>query len=222
MKYYGTISDPKDMVTKEYVDSHSGGGLSIDDIYPIGSIYMSVNSTSPSTLFPGTYWEQISDTFLLAAGTNHAAGTTGGAETVTLTAAESGVPAHDHGATGLTVTGGATTGGAQSGGAWGFRSSALLPRTGATGLVGVQSNVTLSNSTTTRYSISNNSYTSAKTSGSIEDTVNHAGHTHNLAAHTHTVGGTTADNTAQNASAAHENMPPYLAVYVWKRVAPPG
>lgn len=26
MKYYGTISDPKDMVTKEYVDNHSGGG----------------------------------------------------------------------------------------------------------------------------------------------------------------------------------------------------
>ena len=25
MKYYGTISDPKDMVTKEYVDSQSGG-----------------------------------------------------------------------------------------------------------------------------------------------------------------------------------------------------
>lgn len=221
MKYYGTISDPKDLVTKEYVDGQGGGGLTVDDIYPIGSIYMSVNSTSPSTLFPGTYWEQISDTFLLAAGTNHAAGTTGGSETVTLTSAQSGVPAHDHGATGLTVTGGATTNaGTSSDAAWGFRSSALLPRTGASGLVGVQTGVTVSKSSTQRYSISSNSYTTAKSTGTIDDTVNFAAHSHKLVAHSHTVGGTTADNTAQNASSAHENMPPYLAVYVWKRVAP--
>ena len=220
MKYYGTISDPKDMVTKEYVDSHSGGGLSIDDVYPVGSIYMSVNSTDPSTLFSGTTWTRIQDTFLLAAGTNHSAGSTGGAETVTLTSAQSGVPAHDHGATGLTVTGGATTNaGTSSDAAWGFRSSALLPRTGATGLVGTQTGVTLSKSSTQRYSISNNNYTTAKTTGTIEDTVNFAAHSHKLVAHSHTVGGTTADNTAQNASSAHENMPPYLAVYMWQRTA---
>lgn len=34
--------------------------------WPIGSIYMSVNSTSPANLFGGT-WEMISDTFLFAA-----------------------------------------------------------------------------------------------------------------------------------------------------------
>lgn len=44
-------------------------------IYPVGSIYISVNSTSPATLFGGS-WERIQDTFLMAAGTNHAAGTT--------------------------------------------------------------------------------------------------------------------------------------------------
>ncbi len=48
-------------------------------IYPVGSIYMSVNSVDPSTLFGGS-WVRIQDTFLLAAGSSHAAGSTGGSE----------------------------------------------------------------------------------------------------------------------------------------------
>ena len=35
--------------------------LLADCLYPVGSIYMSVNSTSPAKLFGGT-WEQIKDT----------------------------------------------------------------------------------------------------------------------------------------------------------------
>lgn len=52
-------------------------------IYPVGSIYMSVNSTSPATLFGGT-WEQIQDTFLLASGTTYTNGDTGGSADATL------------------------------------------------------------------------------------------------------------------------------------------
>lgn len=51
-------------------------------IYPINSIYMSINSTSPATLFGGT-WEQIKDTFLLAAGNTYSNGTTGGSSSHT-------------------------------------------------------------------------------------------------------------------------------------------
>ena len=40
----------------------------VDMVYPVGSIYMSVNSTSPSVLFGGT-WEQLTDTFLYATST---------------------------------------------------------------------------------------------------------------------------------------------------------
>lgn len=46
-------------------------------IYPVGSIYISVNDTNPSTLFGGT-WERIKDKFLLAAGDTYSAGSTGG------------------------------------------------------------------------------------------------------------------------------------------------
>ena len=65
----------------------------VDLIYPVGSIYMSVNSTSPATLFGGT-WEQIEDTFLLASGSNYSNGATGGEATHTLTIDE--MPSHNH------------------------------------------------------------------------------------------------------------------------------
>ena len=48
-----------------------------DLIYPINSIYMSVNSTNPQTLFGGT-WEQLKDRFLLGAGDTYTNGATGG------------------------------------------------------------------------------------------------------------------------------------------------
>lgn len=55
--------------------------------WPIGSIYMSVNSTSPANLFGGT-WEMISDTFLFAASSSYPAGSTGGEFTHKLTQSE--------------------------------------------------------------------------------------------------------------------------------------
>ena len=39
----------------------------VDLVYPVGAIYISVNSTNPSTLFGGT-WEQIQGRYLMGAG----------------------------------------------------------------------------------------------------------------------------------------------------------
>lgn len=90
------------------VDKVSGKALSTNDftnayktkidnmfslIYPVGSIYMSVNSTSPASLFGGT-WEQLKDRFLLGAGSSYSNGKTGGEATHTLTTAE--MPSHNH------------------------------------------------------------------------------------------------------------------------------
>lgn len=47
---------------------------------PIGSVYISVSSTNPSTYFGGT-WEQIKDKFLLCCGNTYTAGSTGGEAT---------------------------------------------------------------------------------------------------------------------------------------------
>lgn len=56
------------------------GTLPIDKIYPVGSVYLSFESTSPASLFGGS-WTQITNRFLYAAqGSN----TTGGEENHTL------------------------------------------------------------------------------------------------------------------------------------------
>ena len=54
----------------------------LKNVYAVGSIYMSVNSTSPASLFGGT-WERIKDRFLLGSGDTYNAGATGGSATHT-------------------------------------------------------------------------------------------------------------------------------------------
>ena len=61
----------------------------IDMVYPVGAIYMSVNSTNPGNLFGGT-WEQIKDRFLLAAGDTYAAGDSGGSASHSHTLSDNG------------------------------------------------------------------------------------------------------------------------------------
>ena len=123
-------------------------------IYPVGAIYMSTSSTSPASLFGGT-WEQIQNRFLLAAGSSYTAGDTGGEATHTLTANE--IPAHSH---------------------------AIY-----SGYGDIVSNV----SDAYRYQKWGSSDRGWKTG--------------NLG--TNSIGG----------GAAHNNMPPYLVIYVWKRTA---
>ena len=74
-------------------ETPSGTNPLLDLIHPVGSIYWSTNITSPETLFGGT-WEQIKDTFILAAGDSYSAGSTGGEANHTLVTNE--IPAHYH------------------------------------------------------------------------------------------------------------------------------
>lgn len=70
-----------------------GAALTVDDIYPVGSIYMSVNAVDPANLFGGT-WEHIKERFLLGAGDTHTPGSTGGEFEHVLTVEE--IPPHTH------------------------------------------------------------------------------------------------------------------------------
>ncbi len=66
----------------------------LDLVYPVGSIYMSVNDVDPANLFGGT-WEQIKDRFLLSKGDIYTTnGATGGEASHTLNINE--MPSHNH------------------------------------------------------------------------------------------------------------------------------
>lgn len=142
------------------------GKILRDYIYPVGSIYISVNATSPAVLFGGT-WVQLKDRFLLGCGTTYSNGTTGGAATVTLTTGN--MPSHSHGT-----------------GASGYYFSTAKP---------------LSTDSVGRRKIGTGS-TAYVTSATAIDDLSERNAT-----------------GAAGGGSAHNNMPPYLAVYMWKRTA---
>ena len=89
------VTIPADTPIDEYASyiAQIDTGISIDDVYPVGAIYISYRAASPAQLFGGR-WVQIYDRFLLAVGYNYVGGATGGSATVTLTVDQ--IPSHKH------------------------------------------------------------------------------------------------------------------------------
>lgn len=87
------ISETKEIYTHKQLYNCSEQNI-LEMVYPVGSIYISVNSINPNKLFGFGTWEQIKDKFLLAAGDIHEAGEVGGEETHTLIEEE--IPSHTH------------------------------------------------------------------------------------------------------------------------------
>lgn len=83
--------------TETAADSEKLGGKTLAQImlnlYPVGSVYISADSTSPASLF-GATWESIGGRFLLGVDETYTAGSTGGEATHTLTVVE--LPKHSH------------------------------------------------------------------------------------------------------------------------------
>ena len=145
-----------------------------DQIYPVGSIYITVNATSPAVLFGGE-WEQIKDTFLLACGSTYSNGSTGGSATHihstgdhTLTVDE--MPSHTH--------------------------TEKLPES---------------------FRISANAGSGGYVSDATNPSTPYAGGTYSSSVTTGSTGKSKPHNHGNTGSTNH--MPPYLAVYVWKRIS---
>lgn len=65
--------------------------------FPVNSLYLSLGSENPSSLWLGTTWQKQEGRFLLGSSSSYGLGTTGGASTVKL--AVTNLPSHTHSAT---------------------------------------------------------------------------------------------------------------------------
>lgn len=84
---------PDNLLANQVFFQTVGSNFVLDNVYPIGAVYMSMNSTNPGTLFGGT-WEQVQGKFLLGVSSAYPAGSSGGEYEHTLTTAE--IPDHTH------------------------------------------------------------------------------------------------------------------------------
>lgn len=167
-------------------------------IYPVGSVYMSFSSTNPATLFGGT-WAKVEGRFLLGSNSTYGVNSTGGEAKHTLNANE--MPSHKHNTT--VSTAGNHTHTPYSSSMYFSINKNIDDASSGGGIVARRRVQTVSSggawalTSTGQYSdITQNQNTS--TTGN----------------HTHTV---TTTNTG--GGAAHNNMPPYVAVNIWKRTA---
>lgn len=158
---------PSNPATNQLFFQTAGTNFVLDNVYPIGSIYMNVNSTNPGTLFGGT-WEQIQGRFLLGMSSSYPAGSQGGEASHTLTIAE--MPSHGHNP-------------ANEAGYTGFITNSK--KAFSIGDMGSQDGSgRYYPFASAAFDISRNSQT-----------------------------GTTGEGKS------HNNMPPYLSIYIWKRTA---
>ena len=154
---YGTTL-PSSPATNQLFFQTIGSNFVLDNVYPVGSIYMNVNSTNPGTLFGGT-WEQIQGRFLLGMSGSYPAGSQGGETTHRLTEAE--MPSHKH----VAIRG--------------------------------------------------------RDADDILDNYGGSGAAYGFVAGDSSKGniGSNYSTSATGGNKAHNNMPPYLSVYIWKRIA---
>lgn len=143
----------------------------VDTIYPVGSVYISVNATDPKNLFGGT-WEQIKGRFLLGTG--------------------SAVNNTDNTFGSLNNDGYNFSAGAMGGQYKNVLSTSELPEY----MSGIKTTGFLGTSSGSKIAISMQYVDNINTNNNV---------------------GT--DLTNSGGSQPHNNMPPYLAVYMWKRTA---
>lgn len=206
----------------------------VDLIYPVGSIYISMNSANPSTLFGGT-WEAFGQgRVLIGAGTGNdgstslsfTAGNTGGSYKHTLTSSE--IPSHSHSFSGTTSAN---------------NRSHTHSYTKATGVQG--HTLTIAEMPSHRHNFTIPVSTVWNSNGGIayqldgvkegqetySDYISSTGgggsHNHGLSTsstnsgsesqnHTHKFSGTTG---SAGSGSSHNNIQPYIGVYMWKRTA---
>ena len=171
----------------------------INTIYPIGSIYMSFESTNPYDLFGVGTWVKLENRFLLGVSAKYGVGSLGGEETHKLT--ENELASHTHTQNSHTHT--------QNSHSHGTGSSTYNRILRSNGEISVHQ--------------TKRSFPSTGNAGYLVYSPNKGVLIDNTGI---SLGGTvavnnsaTAENQKTGGNGEHNNMPPYIAVYMWRRVS---
>lgn len=186
-----TVSDGSVTFTMESQQANIKKNIIVDLIYPVGSIYTSVNSTSPADLFGGTWEAMPAGRVLLAQGTSewgveYKAGSTGGEHEHQLSVVELPKFTPTGSMTNVPLTGTFTINNSNTGG-FEISTSGIISK------IGIQSRP-IAGGGSNWYELAN---------GFTID----ATHAHKL----------TFESIGSDS--AHNIMQPYLSVFMWKRTA---
>ena len=182
----------------------------LKDLHPVGSTYITFGNENPEDLFGGTWQKVAQGRMLLGAGTDsftdpsspftYNAGDENGEKYVTLSSGQ--IPKHAH-----TVNGGGVSNGITGGEHYHREAAATLMWVGSGGNVSTPAGTSVhSNGNGFNYYTERDKHYNDRRDTLLD------GHIHSLPGHTHSVSEVGNDE-------AHNNMPPYIAVNIWKRTA---
>lgn len=199
-----SINDLFATVKKDIEDLKPKIDSVLSKAYPVGAIYCSTVETNPHDLFGFGTWEYIEQgRVLLSQGDKYSAGSTGGAETHTLTVQE--MPKHNHG--GSTSEGGGHTHTGTASEAGEHTHSADIKPYARTG----QKDIRISN-----FHDTINGGIGSEIGAKVDIQPGGA-HSHEVAINSS--GEHSHDINNEGDGQAHSIMQPYLSVYMWKRVS---
>ena len=206
----------KTLSTGSTIDTNVTVTAVLEKTYPVGSIYINAtDSTNPATLFGFGIWTAFGAGRVMVGFDSEdtdfdTAEKTGGAKTHTLSTAE--LPSHSHS---VSITSGTpsnnTSGGSSRSNTGNNHRDHTHQPPSDQWLYGYISSGGTQNEWGSSSRIGN-----AGATGQDQTHYHSMTHTHSLRSHTHSVSGNTGN---AGSGSAHNNMPPFITVFMWKRTA---